>query len=240
MVARVSRLPNAAEKPRYVADMFGRIAARYDLMNTLMTGGRDHAWRRFTASLVTGGRVLDVGTGTGKLAMAIRDGAPRATVVGVDFTLPMLLAAPQDLALAQADALRLPFANETFDAVTSAFVVRNLADVARGVAEQVRVLRPGGKLVILETTPGPRGPLRVVFEVYFRRVVPRVGALVAGDASAYTYLPESTLTFLEPGRLADVLSGAGLEGVRSRTLAFGSVAVTYGRKPLSNDAGDAG
>jgi demethylmenaquinone methyltransferase/2-methoxy-6-polyprenyl-1,4-benzoquinol methylase len=230
MVARVNRgLPNAAEKPRYVAAMFGRIAARYDFMNTLMTFGRDQAWRRLAASHVTNGRVLDVGTGTGKLALAVANRGAR--VVGVDFTLGMLQAAPRHLAVAQADALVLPFATETFDSVVSGFVVRNLADIQRGIAEQVRVLRAGGRLVILETTPGPGGALQIFYELYFRYVVPRVGAIVAGDASAYTYLPESTLAFLEPARLAEVLRAAGLDQVRTRLLMFGSVAVTSARKP---------
>jgi demethylmenaquinone methyltransferase/2-methoxy-6-polyprenyl-1,4-benzoquinol methylase len=211
--------------------MFGRIAWRYDLMNTLMTAGQDRAWRRVTAEAATGARILDVGTGTGKLAEAILQRSPRATVIGVDFTLPMLRAAPGHLRLAQADALRLPFADASFDAVASAFVVRNLADAAQGIAEQVRILRRGGRLVVLETTPGPRGGLQVFFELYFRWVVPLLGRLVAGDSSAYTYLPESTLAFLDPTRLAHVLRSAGLHDVHTRRLAFGSVAVTSGRKP---------
>lgn len=226
-----STLPGAAEKPRFVAEMFGRIAARYDLMNTLMTFGRDTAWRRAAAADADGTRVLDVGTGTGKLAAALLERLPLATVVGVDFTLPMLRAARADLRLAQADALRLPFADGSFDTVASAFVVRNLAGIVQGIGEQVRVLRPGGRLIILETTPGPRGVLQFLFEVYFRRLVPLLGGLVAGDPGAYTYLPESTLAFIEPARLAETLRAAGLVDVHSRRLAMGSVAVTVGRKP---------
>jgi demethylmenaquinone methyltransferase/2-methoxy-6-polyprenyl-1,4-benzoquinol methylase len=215
--------------------MFGRIAPRYDLMNTLMTGGQDSCWRRIVAdSLVLGdlAQVLDVGTGTGKLAEAVRRAKPGARVTGVDFTLPMLRQAPSDLLVAGADALKLPFADETFDAVVSGFVMRNLADVPAGLAEQARVLRPGGQLVVMETTPGPPNLLRPLFRLYFRRIVPLLGQLIAGDESAYTYLPESTLAFLEPDRLAGVLREAGLIDVQIRRLALGSVAVTVARKPL--------
>ena len=176
--------------------------------------------------------MLDVGTGTGKLAQVIQEAAPAARVVGVDFTYGMLRVAPRWLRLAAADALRLPFSDGEFDAIVSAFVVRNLADVPQGVTEQVRVLRQGGRLVVLETTPGPPGLLRPLYRWFFRRLVPLLGRLIAGDGSAYTYLPESTLAFLEPARLADLLRQHGLVDVTVRRLALGCVAVTSGRKPV--------
>ena len=231
-------LPSVAERPRYVAEMFGRIAGRYDLMNTIMTGGMDRAWRRVVARIALGAphagpntSVLDVGTGTGKLAQALLDAAPAARVVGVDFTFGMLRLAAPGLSLAAADALRLPFADSQFDAITSAFVVRNLADVPQGVKEQVRVLRHGGRLVVLETTPGPPGMLRPLYRLYFRHLVPLLGGLIAGEGAAYTYLPESTLAFLEPARLADLLRQHGLVDVKVRRMALGCVAVTSGRRP---------
>ncbi len=231
-------LPSSAEKPRYVAAMFGRIASRYDVMNTIMTGGLDRGWRRLVAEMAVGGErsgagasILDVGTGTGRLAKLIRDVAPTAKVIGVDFTFGMLRFAPRGLALAAADALSLPFPDAEFDTVVSAFLMRNLADVAQGIREQVRVLRHGGTLVVLETTPGPGGVLRPVYRLYFRHVVPLLGRLIAGDGTAYTYLPESTLAFLEPGRLAEVLRQHGLVEVGVRWLGLGSVAVTSGRRP---------
>ncbi len=235
-------LPSVQEKPRYVASMFGRIAPRYDLMNTLMTGGMDAWWRAAVAeaaSLPAGGIALDVGTGTARLALALALREPGAQVVGVDFAQPMLRegagrlrtsAEEKRVGLAAADALRLPFEDGQFDAVVSAFVVRNLADVRAGLAEQARVLRPGGRLVVLEITPGPPGPTRPPFRFYFRRLVPLVGALVAGDASAYTYLPESAAAFLEPERLAEGLRRLGLMDVSVRRLGLGTVAITSGRK----------
>jgi demethylmenaquinone methyltransferase/2-methoxy-6-polyprenyl-1,4-benzoquinol methylase len=240
-------LPTQSEKPRFVAAMFGRIARRYDRMNTLMTVGQDQRWRRAVAAIAVGTRnaergtrnaepgtgnvILDVGTGTGKLAEAVLEVAPGARVIGVDFSEAMLRVAPRNLQLAGADALRLPFGDGCFDAVVSAFVVRNLADVQAGVAEQVRVLRPGGQLVILETTPGPPGWLRPLFRLYMRGVVPRLGQLIAGEPSAYSYLPESTLAFLEPARLADVLRQNGLVDLHIRQLGLGSIAITLGTKP---------
>jgi demethylmenaquinone methyltransferase/2-methoxy-6-polyprenyl-1,4-benzoquinol methylase len=231
--------------------MFARIAPRYDLMNTLMTFGQDARWRRIVAELAaniqhsalstqhsvlstqhsalsTQHFVLDVGTGTGRLAEAVRRAMPAARVVGVDFTLAMLRRASIDVAAA--DALELPFADERFDAVMSAFLVRNLADLRRGIAEQVRVLRPGGLLAILETTPGPEGFLRPLYRLYFRSIVPLMGRLIAGDGAAYTYLPASTLAFLEPARLAELLRESGLRDVQACRLNFGTVAITLGRK----------
>lgn len=229
--------------------MFSRIAGRYDLMNTLMTAGLDAGWRRLAAAAALDGpsangvgprrarAVLDVGTGTGKLGRALAERDPRAHVVGVDFAQPMLRQAqrqspaPGRLVVAAADALRLPFADARFEAVASAFVLRNVADVRAGLAEQVRVLRPGGRLVVLETTPGPAGWRRPLFRLYFRYLVPGLGRLIAGDPAAYTYLPESSAAFLEPERLAEALHAAGLRDVHVRRLGLGSVALVTGRAP---------
>jgi demethylmenaquinone methyltransferase/2-methoxy-6-polyprenyl-1,4-benzoquinol methylase len=231
-----SILPRAADKPRFVAAMFGRIAPRYDLMNTLMTFGQDARWRRSVARALPplghGARVLDVGTGTGRLGLAVREMDRTRGVVGVDFTFEMLRHASSRLAVAAGDAQRLPFADAQFDAVVSGFVVRNLGDIERGLHEQVRVLRPGGALVVLETTPGPAGWLRPLYRFYFRRIVPVLGKVVAGDASAYTYLPESTLAFVEPRRLAALFESCGLHQVRVRDLMLGCVALTVGYKPV--------
>ena len=239
-----SALPSASEKPRYVAAMFGRIAQRYDFMNTLITAGQDGRWRRAVARTLDGlgssAWVLDVGSGTGRLAQAVQARHPSWRVIAADFTLPMLAVAPRTVRRAAADAQTLPFADGQFDAVISGFLVRNLADLQRGLAEQVRVLRPGGRLVILETTPGPAiWPVAVVYRQYFQRLVPLLGALIAGDGSAYTYLPESTLQFLEPDRLADRLRALGLVNVCVRRFTLGCVALTVARKQtLSSGPGE--
>jgi demethylmenaquinone methyltransferase/2-methoxy-6-polyprenyl-1,4-benzoquinol methylase len=226
-------LPAQADKPRYVAAMFGRVARRYDLMNTLMTAGQDAHWRRLVARAATtrgAERILDVGTGTGRLGEALLKANRHAEVVGVDFTEGMLRRARRrDLHLTRADALQLPFADHEFDAVVSAFLVRNLADVGRGIAEQTRVLKPGGRLVVLETTPWPSNALRPLVRAYFQNVVPLLGTLIAGEPAAYAYLPESTLAFLEPSRLAQVFGQYGLWDVQVRRLALGSVAMISGR-----------
>ncbi len=227
-------------RPPTVARMFGRIAPRYDLLNTLMTFGLDAGWRRravAAAALRPDGRALDVGTGTGALALALARAAPRAQVIGVDFAPAMVVRAPARVAragvaahawFAQADALRLPFPDASFDCVTSAFVMRNVADLGQAFREQARVLRPGGRVVCVELTR-PRQPVfRHLFAWYFHRWVPLLGALVAGDAVAYTYLPESVDRFPAPSALADVMREAGLRGVRYELLGLGTVSLHVG------------
>jgi len=205
--------------------MFGRIADRYDLMNTLMTAGQDRVWRAAVARSLNGAHdVLDVGTGTGKLAATVERYLPGARVVGVDFSEPMLHASTERVPLLAGDALRLPFADERFDAVVSAFLLRNLADAEAGIAEQTRVLRQGGRLVVLETAPAR------VFELAFRYVLPVLGGTIAGDASAYRYLPESTLAFKSPERVAELMRTAGLRVESIERRGLGSVAITVARK----------
>jgi demethylmenaquinone methyltransferase / 2-methoxy-6-polyprenyl-1,4-benzoquinol methylase len=226
-------LPTAAEKPTYVKAMFGRIARRYDLLNTLMTGGQDARWRREVAAaarLPPGGLALDVGTGTAKLAQALASAMPGGRVVGVDFVPAMLLAGRRRLrgrpvALVVGDATRLPFADARFDAVASGFLVRNLADLAGGLREQARLVKPGGRLVVLEVTPRPTALVRPLFWLYFRGLVPLLGGLLAGDRAAYTYLPVSTAAFATPEHVAGLLRAAGLHDVAVRRLALGSVAL---------------
>ena len=223
-----------------VAQMFGRIARRYDLMNTLMTGGQDAGWRRLAvraAGPPRTGRALDVGTGTGKLAAALADAMPGGQVVGVDVTEPMLRQAPAAsfrrpgggrVSLALADALALPFPDAAFDCATTAFTVRNVADVGLAFAELRRIVRPGGRVVCLELSQ-PRVPVwGPLFGLLFRRVVPRIGGLVARDAGAYTYLPESVAAFLDPAELAAEMARAGLHQVRWRELGLGAVTLHVG------------
>jgi demethylmenaquinone methyltransferase / 2-methoxy-6-polyprenyl-1,4-benzoquinol methylase len=216
--------------------MFDRIAGRYDLMNSAMTAGLHHQWRRRAADraeLDPGDAALDVCCGTGDLAIELRRRVgPSGRVVGADFSEPMLDLARAKAAAAGmaeiewewADALDLPHPDESFDAVAVGFGVRNLADLRRGLAEMTRMLRPGGRLVILEITQPQRPPLSWFYSLWFDRVVPRLGG-VAGDRDAYTYLPESVRTFPPPQALAALMDEAGLERVRYTVLAGGIIAI---------------
>jgi demethylmenaquinone methyltransferase/2-methoxy-6-polyprenyl-1,4-benzoquinol methylase len=228
-------MPGKAESVRA---MFTRIAGRYDLMNSVMTAGRHHAWRRLTAAAVAGapdGPALDLATGTGDLALAVRAAAPRRTVIGADFAEAMLRAAKPKLAargahipLLAADALALPFADKTFACVTSAFLLRNLADLAAGLAEMRRVTVPGGLVAALEITrPGVPG-WDALFGLYFNRLVPLIGAAVARDRAAYTYLPQSVERFVTPPELARLMTAARLRDVRYRRFALGTIALHVG------------
>ena len=218
-----------------VRAMFTRIAARYDLMNSLMTGGRHHAWRMVAAreaAAAPPGPVLDLATGTGDLALAIRALDPRRAVIGADFSEGMLHVAATKpavraarLPLLGADALALPFREHTFAAVTSAFLLRNLEDLARGLTEMRRVTRPGGRVVTLEITRPALPVWSQVFALYFHRVVPAVGALVAGDRQAYTYLPDSVDRFLRPEPLAALMRSLGYRDVRHVVRGLGTIAI---------------
>jgi demethylmenaquinone methyltransferase/2-methoxy-6-polyprenyl-1,4-benzoquinol methylase len=225
----------AVSKAEAVQAMFTRIAGRYDLMNSLMTGGRHHAWRRLTAAAVAAappGPALDLATGTGDLALAVRAAAPGRAVIGADFSGAMLVRAQAklrargaaDVTLLAADALALPFADRTFACVTSAFLLRNLADLAAGLEEMRRVTVRGGLVAALEITqPGVRG-WDAAFGLYFNRLVPLIAA-VARDRAAYTYLPQSVERFVTPSQLARMMERAGLREVRYRRLALGTIAL---------------
>jgi len=218
--------------PDGVETMFDRIAGRYDLMNRVMTAGLDQRWRRLTAAAVVRpeDRVLDACCGTGDLALAAeRRGA--AAVVGLDFSEEMLQRARGKSATVEwvrGDLLALPFAAGSFDSATVGFGVRNVADLERALGELARVLRPGGRLGILEITQ-PRGPLRPFFSVWFDRAVPLLGKLLPGGA-AYTYLPASVRRFPGAEGLADVLRASGFEDVRFRLLGGSIVALHTARR----------
>jgi demethylmenaquinone methyltransferase/2-methoxy-6-polyprenyl-1,4-benzoquinol methylase len=226
------------EKARYVRGMFSRIAARYDLMNVIMSFGQDELWRRHTvrqARPERGALALDVATGTGKIAQRLARAGARA--VGIDFAVGMMVEGKGDgvggrepVYFAGADALRLPFADDTFDCVTTGFAMRNVTDIGAAFKEMRRVVKPGGRVVCLEVGRPKWGPARIFNTFYTGKVVPFLGRIVTGDADAYRYLPSSMREFPPPEELAAIMRSAGLRNVRFRQLTFGAVAVHTGVK----------
>jgi demethylmenaquinone methyltransferase / 2-methoxy-6-polyprenyl-1,4-benzoquinol methylase len=221
--------------------MFAGIAGRYDLLNHLLSGNIDKRWRRTVArtlesSLNEGSRVLDVACGTGDLSLVLAR-AGKAQVVGLDFCRPMLEIARQKAAgdsravpFVEGDALRLPFADETFDAATIAFGLRNLAGVLEGLKELRRILRRGGRLAVLEFSSPVVPGFRALFRFYFARVLPRIGGLVSGSRGAYEYLPDSVSRFPDQKRLAGLMRDAGFENVGYRNLTGGIAALHTGTR----------
>lgn len=235
----------SAERERFarqIRGMFDRIAGIYDPLNTAMTVGLHHRWRERAADraeLRPGDVALDACCGTGDLALELsRRVTPGGSVIGADFSERMLDLARHKAAgraaagvrFEWADALALPYDDHSFDAVTVGFGVRNFADVDAGVSELARVLKPGGRLVILEITQPTRPPLSTFFALWFDRLVPLLGTL-AGDREAYTYLPESVKRFPSPHGLAEVMARAGLAGIRYTVLAGGIIAIHSGVRP---------
>ena len=217
-----------------VRAMFDRIAGPYDAMNTLMTAGLHHRWRARAVELAAvrpGSRVIDVATGTGDLAIALaRAVAPGGEVVACDFSEQMLARArakAPELRFEWADALSLPYAGDTFDAATVGFGARNFSDLRRGIEEMVRVVRPGGRVVILEITRPTREPLASFFRGWFDRVVPALGRF-AGQSAAYSYLPSSVRRFPGPRELAALMDACGLARIRYVLTAGGIIAIHVG------------
>jgi demethylmenaquinone methyltransferase/2-methoxy-6-polyprenyl-1,4-benzoquinol methylase len=244
-----------ADAGRQVREMFTQIAPRYDLLNHLLSLQLDRLWRARVAARLRSilGRadalVLDLCCGTGDLAFSLaRSG--RARIIGADFSHAMLVRAQEKnrshgppanaadaakasaMAFFEADALRMPFADSSFDLVTTAFGFRNLANYEGGLREIRRVLKPGGTLAILEFTEPPAGLLGNLYRWYFRNILPRVGALLSGDRSAYTYLPASVSRFFRPAELASLMTAVGYKTVDYRVWTFGTVALHIASKPL--------
>jgi demethylmenaquinone methyltransferase/2-methoxy-6-polyprenyl-1,4-benzoquinol methylase len=221
-----------------VRAMFDRIAGVYDGMNGLMTAGLHHRWRRRAADLAAvpeGGRVLDVATGTGDLALELaRRVGPTGQVVASDFAEEMLSRARTKAAASglpvrfeSANALDLPYESDSFDAATVGFGARNFSDLRRGLKEMARVVRPTGRVVVLEITTPRRPPLSTLLELWFEHVVPGLGRL-AGDSRAYTYLPNSVRRFPAPADLAGLMWSCGLDPVRWIETAGGIIAIHVG------------
>jgi demethylmenaquinone methyltransferase / 2-methoxy-6-polyprenyl-1,4-benzoquinol methylase len=234
---------NPSTRAEYVREMFGRIAPRYDLMNRLMTGGQDGGWRKEVirrAAPSAGGRVLDLGTGTGDLAFEALAQQPHARSVAADFTLEMMQigrkrTSPLHLSgstidWVSADALRLPFEGESFEAVVSGFLLRNVNDVKQSISEQIRVLKPGGRLVVLDTTRPRPNVFSPLVRLHLRLVIPLLGSLLTGQKEAYRYLPESTENFMSAEQLAGRLVEGGLKEVGFRVFMLGAMAIHWGTK----------
>ena len=228
------------ERAQYVQGMFARIAADYDLMNRLMTFGQDRQWRREVirkASLSPGrNRVLDLGGGTGDLGFEALRQHPATLPVEADFTLEMLRVGQQradrqlPISWSSADALNLPFPNATFDAVVSGFLMRNVIDVPQALSEQRRVLKPGGRIVILDTTRPRHNLLTPLVRFHMHTVIPLLGRLISGQGDAYEYLPDSSEAFLSAEELAARMVAAGFDQVAFRRLNFGTIAIHWGVK----------
>lgn len=230
------------ERSAYVQAMFDRIAERYDLINRLISGGQDQRWRRFVvekAALPAQGSLLDIAAGTGDIAFEALRTAPAARVVGADFALGMMQVGKRrspfgrQVGWAGADALRLPFADSCIDAVVSGYLMRNVVDISQALREQWRVLKPAGRIVILDTSPPPDNLLKPVIMLHLKYGIPLIGRLVGGKAAgdAYRYLPESTQAFKTPLELARQVEAAGFTDVGFKRLMFGTMAVHWGVKP---------
>ena len=219
-----------------VRAMFDRIARVYDLMNSVMTAGLHHRWRERAADLVRvgpGARALDVACGTGDLALELaRRVGPSGEVVGSDFSEAMLERARGKSGAVRwewANALELPYEDDRFDAATVGFGARNFSDLDRGLSEMARVVKPGGRVVVLEITTPRRPPLSTFYSVWFDRVVPLIGRLT-GEEEAYTYLPNSVRRFPDPEGLAAAMQRAGLGDIRWILTAGGIIALHVGTK----------
>jgi demethylmenaquinone methyltransferase/2-methoxy-6-polyprenyl-1,4-benzoquinol methylase len=215
--------------------MFTRIAKRYDLMNRLMTGGQDVRWRKQViqlARLRNNARLLDLGTGTGDLAREAIAQFPQAKVIAADFTLEMMRVGQKrgPLNFSSADALYLPFQDWSLDAVVSGFLMRNVIDLQKALQEQYRVLKKGGRMVILDTTRPKKNLLSPLIWVHMHFIIPALGRLLTGSSDAYRYLPETTEGFVTAEELAARMAAAGFKKINYERLMFETIAIHWGEK----------
>jgi demethylmenaquinone methyltransferase/2-methoxy-6-polyprenyl-1,4-benzoquinol methylase len=224
------------ERATYVQSMFTRIAGRYDLMNRLMTGFQDVRWRRHViqlAGLTPGSRLLDMGTGTGDLAREAVRQQPGTRVTAVDFTLEMMRIGRRTgtgLAWSAADALRIPFADASFDAVVSGFLMRNVADLHKAIQEQYRVLKAGGRIAILDTTRPKKNILSPFIWIHMHITIPVLGRLLTGSREAYKYLPDSSENFVTAEKMSALMAAVGFKRIGFERLMFGTIAIHWAEK----------
>jgi len=223
------------ERGKYVQTMFTRIAHRYDFMNRLMTAGQDVRWREQViqqALLKPDARLLDLGAGTGDLAREALKQQPDAKVVAADFTLEMMRVGQHSGSLpwSAADALNLPFKDKTFDAVVSGFLMRNVGDLQLALKEQYRMLKPGGRIVILDTTKPRRNLLSPFIWVHMHVIIPLVGGLLSGFKDAYSYLPDSTEEFINAKEMAVRMAAVGFKKINYEILMLGTIAIHWGER----------
>ena len=229
----------ADEHAKRVREMFATIAGRYDLLNHLLSANVDKRWRRIVAGQLVAripseALILDVACGTGDLSQTLFE-KTRARVVATDFCRPMLSIAAgklaSDVKLIEGDALKLPFKDGTFDGVTIGFGLRNLADVNEGLRELLRILKPEGWVAVLEFSRPSNVVMRSLFGLYFRNILPRLGGLVSGSVSAYTYLPDSVSKFPDQEQLVSVMREVGFTEVSYQNLTGGIAALHIGKRP---------
>lgn len=223
------------ERAKYVQEMFTHIAERYDIMNRLMTGGQDIRWRKRVielARLNDNASLLDLGTGTGDLAREALSAFPKTRVVAADFTLEMMRVGQKTspLNFSTADALRLPFTDLSFDAVISGFLMRNVIDLQKAIEEQYRVLKSGGRVVILDTTRPKKNIMSPFIWLHMHFVIPTLGGLLTGSRDAYRYLPETTEGFVTAEEMAARMAKAGFQKIGFQRFMFGTIAIHWGEK----------
>jgi demethylmenaquinone methyltransferase/2-methoxy-6-polyprenyl-1,4-benzoquinol methylase len=229
--------PTSGARGKYVQDVFTRIAPRYDLMNRLMTAGQDVRWRQEVirrAQIPSGGCLLDLGAGTGDLAREALHQQPQCWPVAADFTLGMMRVGKSHggipIEWSGVDALHLPFPRNCFDVVVSGFLLRNVADLQAALQEQYRVLKPGGRFVALDTTQPRRNWYSPLVRVHMHTVIPWLGWLLTGQRDAYTYLPNSTESFVRAEELVARLAAVGFREVGCQVRMFGTIAIHWARK----------
>lgn len=230
------------DKSKFVSNMFNRISGRYDLLNTIMTAGMHYSWRKKATKYLKKsetGMFLDVATGTGDFAFEILNQKIANKVVGLDFSVEMLNIGQiksekrnfdKKFVPVVADAHELPFADNSFESITIGFGVRNFVDLSIALEELLRVLVPGGNLVILEIVKPEGKIVSRLFPLYFEKITPRIGSIFAGDREAYTYLPQSVSNFLTSTQLAVLMTKKGFKKPVVKKLAFGTVAIVVGQK----------